>query len=125
MSDKRKDGKIVQLHATAPQSEADLDHPIMAALKRVGSIPPAPLPVPSDPFAGYAPNWLAISVFFGLTVASFGGAIVVAVLADAGMAGAGTRFSGAMAMIFGMITMSGALLYRYGREFWVRSSRAK
>lgn len=97
----------MHLHGeTASISQSAEDHPLPHALKRVGPVLPAPETPPPDPFADRRPNWLAINVLMSLSILSF------SVAADEGV-----RLGAAMAMIFGIITPGGALLYRYGSEF--------
>lgn len=115
MSDTLEDEKVVRLHGEmASLSQSPEDHPLTHALKRVGPILPAPETPPPDPFADHRPNWLAIGVLTSLSILGFSIAFFTPPTADEGV-----RLGAAMAMIFGIITLAGALLYRYGREFWV------
>lgn len=67
-----------------------------------------------DPFADHRPNKLAIGVMTGLSVVGFLAAYLTPATADDGV-----KVGAAMAMISGIISLAGALLYRYGREFWI------
>ncbi len=115
MSDTSEDEKVVRLHGEKVSlRQGAEEHPLTHALKRVGPILPAPETPPPDPFADRRPNWLAIGVLTSLSLLSFSVAFFTPPTADEGV-----RLGAAMAMIFGIITLGGALLYRYGREFWV------
>lgn len=67
-----------------------------------------------DSFADHRPNKIAIGVLTGLSVVSFLAAYLTTVTADDGV-----KLDAAMAMVFGVISLAGALLSRYSREFWM------
>jgi hypothetical protein len=75
--------------------------------------PPSP-----DPFADRRPNKLATGVLTGLSVVSFVAACLTPTTADDGV-----KFGAAMAMVWGILALAGALLCRYGREFWIPRRR--
>lgn len=118
MTDTDEDKKVVRLHQPVGQAGNAEDHPVSLALKRAGPIAKAPKPEAPDPYADRRPNRLAIGVLTGLSVASFLAAYLTPATADNGV-----KFGAAMAMVWGIITMAGALLYRYGREFWISRDR--
>ena len=119
MLDTPKDEKVVRLHGEKISvAQGAEDHPLTHALKRVGPILPAPETPPTDPFADRRPNWLAIGVLTTLSILGFSIAFFTSPTTDEGV-----RLGAAMAMIFGIITLGGALLYRYGREFWMARNR--
>lgn len=118
MTDPDEVKKIVRLHRPTKQTEPHDDDPLTQALKSVGPIPNVPTQTPPDPYADRQPNRLAIGVMTGMSVVSFVAAYLTPATADNGV-----KFGAAMAMVWGIISMAAALLYQYGREFWIPRSR--
>lgn len=118
MTEPDEDEKVVRLHLPTEQAGNSDEHPLAQALKRVGPISDAPPPTPPDRHAERQPNRLAIGVMTGMSAVSFVAAYLTPATADNGV-----KFGAAMAMVWGIISMAAALLYRYGREFWKPRSR--
>ena len=114
MTDNDEGKKVVRLYRPLERAGNQEDHPVSLALKRAGPIAKAPKPQAPDPYADRRPNRLAIGALTGLSVISFLAAYLTPATADNGV-----KFGAAMAMVWGIITMAGALLCRYGREFWI------